>query len=406
MSLPQGEGRMASYTLTDVAHDLWVDSFSVGSGRMGLWLDRPWSVSKRTLRGGMRDGVDLIEVDNGALRFSVIPTRGMGIWKGAYEGDRLGWDSPIAGPVNPAYVNLMNWGGLGWLEGFDELLARCGLENNGSPYGVKSINLDGSERHTTYGLHGKIANTPASYVQVRVNEAAPYEIVVEGHVEESAIFCPQIRMATTITTTHGSNRVTVRDEFINLRDSPSEMQMLYHWNFSTPYMEAGSRMVAPVKVVAPRDPRAQEGIDQFDVYGPPDPGSTEQVYFHELHSAQEDSATLAMLRNQAGDKAVVLRFFKDQMPAFTVWKNHGGVREGYVTGLEPATNYPNPKPVEKARGRVVPLAVGGRYVIETTLEVLNTREGVAGVEAEIEALQRQGARKVHRTPTEPFSPAS
>src|ERR1700720_1471101 len=123
---------MPTHTLTDTARDLWVENFAI----RGREVDPiPWSVTKRTLRGGRREGVDLIEVDNGALAFSIVPTRGMGLWKGRYQGLALGWESPVTdGPVNPAFVNLMNWGGLGWLEGFDELLARCGLENNGAPY--------------------------------------------------------------------------------------------------------------------------------------------------------------------------------------------------------------------------------------------------------------------------------
>ena len=32
-------------------------------------------------------GVDLIEVHNGALSFSVLPTRGMGLWRGEYRGN-------------------------------------------------------------------------------------------------------------------------------------------------------------------------------------------------------------------------------------------------------------------------------------------------------------------------------
>ena len=51
-------------------------------------------------------------------------------------------------------------GGLGWLDGFDELLARCGLANNGAPFEVKTKKADGSESNTTFGLHGKIANIP------------------------------------------------------------------------------------------------------------------------------------------------------------------------------------------------------------------------------------------------------
>jgi hypothetical protein len=247
---------MPTFPLTDLARDLWVDRFELKAGDVNLPASHAWSVTKRTLRGGRRDGVDLIEIDNGALAFSVVPTRGMGIWKGQFQGDRLGWDSPVKdGPVHPVHVNLMNWGGLGWVEGFDELLARCGLENNGAPYAIKTINPDGTERHTTFGLHGKIANLPASYVAVHIGAEPPFEIAVEGHVAESKLFGPQIRMITTIATVPGSNRVRVRDEFVNESDSACDMQVLYHWNFGPPYLEEGARFVAPLKVVAPRDAR-------------------------------------------------------------------------------------------------------------------------------------------------------
>jgi hypothetical protein len=397
---------MPSFILTDVARDLWVESFSVDGSALELPSAHAWSVTKRVLRGGRRDGVDLVQLDNGALAMAIVPTRGMGLWKGRYAGDRLGWDSPVAdGPVHPAHVNLMNWGGLGWLEGFDELLARCGLENNGAPYGVKAVSPDGSERHTTFGLHGKIANIPASFVAVHVDDQPPYAITVEGRVEETKLFGPQVRMTTRISTIPGSNRLKVRDEFENLKDSPCEMQVLYHWNFGPPYLEEGARFVAPVKVMAPRDARAEEGLDHAEVYAGPEPGFAEQVYFFELHGEPAGSRTAAMLRNRAGDKAVVLRFARDELPAFTLWKNTGGRREGYVTGLEPATNYPNPRPIEAARNRVVTLPPGGRHVAETVLEVLNTRDAVARVETEIQTLQRQAAPTIHRRPTEPFSPA-
>jgi hypothetical protein len=395
---------MPTYLLTDLARDVWVDSFQLSAEDLDVPSTASWSVGKRTLRGGRRDGVDLIHVNNGVLSFSIIPTRGMGIWRGRYGSDRIGWDSPIAdGPVHPSFVNLMNWGGLGWLEGFDELLVRCGLENNGAPYEVKTTNPDGSERHTIYGLHGKIANLPASFVAVHVDAQPPLEITVEGHVQESKLFGPQIEMVTKIATVPGSNRLRVRDEFISLKDSPCDMQMLYHWNFGPPHLEEGARLVAPIKAIAPRDARAQEGIDHVEVYGPPELGFTEQAYFAELHAGRDDQ-TLAMLRNRAGDKGVVLRFTKSQLPAFTLWKNTGSRNDGYVTGLEPGTNYPNAKPFEKARNRVITLPKGGRYVAETILEVLNTAQGVAEIEAEIHALQRQAAPVVHRRPTEPFGP--
>ena len=110
---------MPTFILSDSSSEVWVDALEIDAPALGLGEIEPFSVKKHTLRGGRREGVDLIVVDNGALRFSVIPSRGMGLWKGWYRGDRLGWDSPIGdGPVNPALVNSAQHGGLGWLEGF------------------------------------------------------------------------------------------------------------------------------------------------------------------------------------------------------------------------------------------------------------------------------------------------
>ena len=259
----------------------------------------------------------------------------------------------------------------------------------------------------TFGLHGKIANIPASYVAVHVDNEPPHEIVVEGHVAESRLFGPQVQLITRIATVPGSNTFVVRDELVNLKDQPIEIQLLYHWNLGPPFLGPGSRFVAPIKSVTPRDAQAQEGIKEHGLYGGPEPGTTEQAYYYELHAGPTgDARTVAMLRTKQGDKGVVLRFPVDRLPAFTLWKNTAGLRDGYVTGLEPGTNYPNARPFEQARNRVVRLPVDGRFVAETTLEVLATVEAVAAVEAEIQALQARGAAKINLKPVEPFAPES
>ena len=125
--------RTKTWPLTDVAGEVWLDSFAVANDGLHLPTPHDWAVRKRTLRGGLRDGVDLIEVHNGALSFSVLPTRGMGLWRGDYRGLPLGWRAPVVGPVHPKFVNQADRGGLGWLAGFDELLCRCGLSSNGPP---------------------------------------------------------------------------------------------------------------------------------------------------------------------------------------------------------------------------------------------------------------------------------
>ncbi|WP_337175789.1 aldose 1-epimerase family protein [Paludisphaera sp.] len=374
-----------TFVLTDTAHDLWTEDFSIdGDAAAGC------VVSKRRLRGGRRDGVDLIRVDNGALTFQVVPTRGMGLWKAALGGDRVGWDSPTHdGPVHPAYVQPHDLGGIGWLEGFDELMVRCGLMSNGAPF------RDGEALHP---LHGRIASIPAWYVAVHVEGDS---VAIEGRVRESFLFGGGVELRTTYATTRGSNAVTVRDEFVNVKDVPTAMEILYHWNFGPPHLGEGSRFVAPLKELVPRDARAAEGLATYDVYGPPEPGFAEQAYFCSLRD--ESGRTAAMLRDKAGERAVALRYDVTAMPCFTLWKCTGGLRDGYVTGLEPGVNFPNPRPFEEAQGRVVTLPVDGRHVIETTLEVLSGRDSVAALESEIARIQSQGNPVVRPKPTAPFA---
>src|SRR5438445_13138103 len=105
--------RYKSWTLTDVANDIWLDSFAVGNDGLRLPTPHDWSIRKRTLRGGARDGVDLIEVHNGALSYAIVPTRGMGIWRGEFRGNFLGWHSPVHGATHPRVVDLAEPNGLG-----------------------------------------------------------------------------------------------------------------------------------------------------------------------------------------------------------------------------------------------------------------------------------------------------
>ncbi len=398
---------MPSITITDLPGDTWTDAIDLNPAGLGLPADPAWSVTKRTLRGGRRDRVDLIRLDNGALSVDILPTRGMGLWRGRFRGDPLGWKSPVVdGPVHPAFVHPADRGGLGWLDGFDEWLVRCGLESNGAPYEVAIPGPDGRPaRHLLVGLHGRIANIPAHHVAIHVDDAAPHAITVEGRVAESTLFHAQVEMTTRFTTVPGSNRLVVRDEFANLSDSPGAMQILYHWNFGPPYLGEGATFAAPIEALVPQNARAAEGLDRWTRFGGPEPGFAEQVYLAHLRGDGPDGRTLAMLKGPGGDKAVVLRFSRSQLPCFTLWKNTRGAREGYVTGLEPATNFPNPRPFEEARGRVVPLPPGGTFLAETVLEILDGDQAIAAVEAEIRDIQARGTPTIHRGPVEPFAPA-
>src|SRR5258707_1154368 len=164
-------------SLTSVEKNLRVDALEISSEKVTPGSG-PWSISKWTLHGGRQEDVDVIVVDNGKLQFTVVPTRGMSVLR-VQSGDlRLGWDSPVKEVVNPRHINLQSRGGLGWLEGFNEWLVRCGLESNGHPGTDKFTNNVGEEATMDLTLHGKIANIPASEVEVVIDPAPPYRIHV------------------------------------------------------------------------------------------------------------------------------------------------------------------------------------------------------------------------------------
>lgn len=349
------------------------------------------SVQHYTNRAGLAAGVEMLEVANGKLQFTVILTRGMSIWDLHYDGERLGWKSPVRGPVHPAFVDVGEPSGLGWIDGFDELLVRCGLESNGAPEHDDNGQL-------IYPLHGRIGNRPAHQVDVTIDPDSG-EITIVGVVEETRFHFLKLRMTTTIKTKAGDKGFRIHDEIRNISQSPAEVQMLYHVNFGDPLLDAGSTMVAPIKTVVPRNDRAAEGIKAWESYEAPQPGFEEQVYFFEL-LADGDGETQAMLRNAHGTRGARMFFNKKQLPCFTQWKNTTALSDGYVTGLEPGTNFPNPRTYEGEQARVVKLKGGGTFGFDFQLQYLASDDEVQAAEADIAKLQGDTKPKIYDAPQE------
>ncbi|REJ75839.1 MAG: DUF4432 family protein [Planctomycetota bacterium] len=374
-----------------------------GSSDISLAGSDPWRVSSRRLAGGVSEGVHVVELDNGHMSVSVLPTRGMGVWRANCEDIRLGWDSPVGRPVHPQYVNAAARNGLGWLDGFNELIARCGLAFNGPP-GIDDGAKSPVESQLT--LHGRIANIPAHSVEVLLDDSSePGTIGVRGVVEEATLFGPRLRMTSTITTRCGSNSFTVSDEITNLGASPTELQLLYHTNIGPPLLGPRASVHCAANTVVPRDARAAEGIDTFSTYLGPTPGYAEQVYFFDLIPDAQNE-TFVLLKDADGERGVTLHFDRDQLPCFTLWKCTQPEADGYVTGLEPATNYPNFKWFEREQGRVVSLDPGETYHAEIRLQVQTSMKGITALQERISALQIRSGPDVRRQPTLPYCPAN
>lgn len=376
------------WILTDCENRADIEDLDTGDLGAAVSSAAGCRVTKRRLRGGLQDGVDLVEVDNGAMRFAVLPTRGMSLWK-ACKGDlTLGWTSPVRGPVHPQFVDLGEPSGLGWLDGFDELLVRCGLESNGAPEFAKNGQL-------LYPLHGRIANRPAHRVQVQVDDSG--RITVRGIVEETRFLFAKLRLTASVSTMPGSSTIDIHDEVENLSASPAEMQMLYHINFGPPLLDKGAQLVAPVETVVPKNTRAAGDIDSWSNYAAPQQGFEEQVYLLKLR-AGDDGRTAALLKNAIGTAGAALHFKTETLPCFTLWKNTTDLRDGCVTGLEPGTNFPNTRSYEGQQGRVIELAPGGKKSFDVSLTACSSEQEVEEVVKHVGQLQADREPKVFPTP--------
>jgi hypothetical protein len=141
--------------------------------------------------------------------------------------------------------------------------------------------------------------------------------------------------------------------------------------------------------VAPRDARAAEGeMAGWNEYtGPHAPGYTEEVYLMELY-ADDAGMTAALLKSADGTKGAMVSFDVRNLPFMTLWKNEAPSKAGYVTGLEPGTSFPFPKPVERAAARVPRLNGGESYQTKLAFSALVSGEEVEHAEGLIRRLQR------------------
>ncbi len=335
----------------------------------------PWSVEMNRLTGGKQDGVDLVTLDNGRLNIRVIPTRGMGILDVTMGDFRLGWHSPVRQVVHPRHVNLESRGGLGWLEGFNEWLVRCGLEWAGAPGLDQFVNNMGDQAEMNLTLHGKIANIPASDVWFEADREAPHRLRLCGIVEETMLFGPNFELTSEIGTEVGSSRFVVHDRITNRSAQKQEFQLLYHINVGKPLLGDGSRFYGAVSEVEPINARAAENLDTYDFYPGPQAGFVEQVY---CMRPQADSRGLAavLLASPGGDRGILLRYPANQLPYFSLWKNLAAEEDGYVTGLEPSTGFPHNRNHERKAGRVPVLEPGETREFRLEFELLEGRQQV------------------------------
>ncbi|WBF44106.1 aldose 1-epimerase family protein [Serratia rubidaea] len=388
ISLISGYANAQTIVLTDSEKGIEQGNWQTDSHKLKL-AGADFSLRQQVLHGGKQEGSKVITLTSpGGLTIALSPTRGMDILHVNGGGVRLGWDSPVDEVVNPAYINLESRNGLGWLDGFNEMLVRCGFEWTGHP---------GVEDGTLYTLHGRAGNTPASKVLVEIDDQAPHTVRIRGLLKENTFKKSNLETWTELRYVPGSNAFTIEDRLTNRADYPRDYQIIYHSNFGKPLLEEGARFNAPIKEISPFNAYARAGLKSWSQYQGPTQGFDEMV-FNIVPYADAEGKTLAMLSNRQGDRGVSIDFNTRQLPLLTLWKNTDTERQGYVTGIEPGTNYAYPVHIEREQGRIKQLSPGQSTQFTLTYTLLQNARQVKQAAERVSALQGDREVKLREQP--------
>ncbi len=376
-----------TWVLTSAEQAVDQGNWKISSDELKI-KDSAFSIEQKVLHGGKQEGSKIIVIHSqSGLTITLSPTRGMNLLRVEGFGSRMGWDSPVKEVVNPAFINLESRNGVGWLEGFNEMMVRCGYEWTGHP-----VTADGQ----IYTLHGKAGNTPVSQLEVEVADAAPHEIRIRGLIKESTFKKADLQTLTELRYVPGSNSFSLHDVLTNHADYPHDYQIIYHSNFSTPILEEGARFLAPISGISPFNDYAKAGLKTWQTYAGPTKGFDEMV-FNISPLSDANHQTLAAVINKAGDKGAAIQFDTRQLPVLTLWKNTDTLKQGYVTGIEPGTSYAYPVTIEREQKRVKQLQPGASTAFDLTYTLLHNRDQVTGVRNRIEKIQ--GETKVDEIAT-------
>ncbi len=253
-----------------------------------------------TFNDGKMKGVRVIEINTGKVRFNVLPDRCMDIAQAYYKGNAVAWFSKT-GITAPGYYEK---DGKSWLRGFyGGLITTCGLRNIGAPV-------------DEHGLHGRIANIPASKVSVYADwEGDEYIMRVSGEMRESCVFGENLVLKRTITTKLFSEEFTVEDTVLNEGFREEKTVLCYHCNYGYPLVCESAKLVG-----------VPEEIAQISA---PVHGIEEQC----IKVAHDGAVARAGIEN--GEIGAYITYERENLPEFLIWKMFG--ESEYVVGLEPRT---------------------------------------------------------------------
>ena len=268
-------------------------------------FDQVASLRRYTLSEGRGAGLDVIDCDNGKLRFLLNVTKGLDVMQLYHKGENVSFLSKNAFSARETDFLSRFEGGM---------LYTCGLDSVGG--------RDGFE------LHGTYHNMTAEVTRAECNEDG---ITVEAIIRNTSLFGRNLVMYRRLTSAIGSDTLSLEDRLVNRGFGDAEYCLLYHVNVGYPMLNEGAKVEAKVLENTTRTPWSEQHKATFLDMESPVPLKEETCYFLKL---AEPKVSLA---NPKNGKRFTLSYSGDTLPAFIEWKSMASA--DYALGLEPATTY-------------------------------------------------------------------
>ena len=261
------------------------------------------SIRRYILTEGREKGLDIIDCDNGKIRFLLNVSKACDIMQLYHEGQNMSFISKNGFTKRETHFLNRFEGGM---------LYTCGLDSVGGRDG--------------YELHGTFHNIPAEIIHAECNENG---IVVEAIIRDTALFGKNLVMKRKIYSDIGGDSVTLEDTIVNEGYKDEEYCLLYHINVGYPMLDDGAKVVADVESYTPRTPFAKENERTMNEMSASIPNQEETCYFLKLRKPE------VSLMNERAGKKFTISYSGDTLPCFVEWKSMAS--GDYALGLEPCT---------------------------------------------------------------------
>ncbi len=261
------------------------------------------SIRRYTLSEGREKGLDVLDCDNGKIRFLLNLNKACDIMQLYHEGQNVSFLSKNAFTNRETpFLNRFEGG----------MLYTCGLDSVGGREG--------------FALHGTVHNIPAKITRAECDDNG---IFVEVIIRDTELFGKNLLLRRKIYSKIGEGSVTLEDTLINEGFKDEEYCLLYHINIGYPMLDEGSKIFADIEACEPRTVWAGENQSAaYEISGPV-PSQEETCYFLALKKPE-----ISLVNEKIGKKLTV-SYSGETLPHFVEWKSMAS--GDYALGLEPST---------------------------------------------------------------------